>query len=167
MNTYFITAPNTCCLVHDSASVIYTQNYTGPIEVPGTSTFEEFLTPDDALVRAKELDPNYDSNNILGPLDAQVISSSDLEPVVSKNDDIAFICEVECDGLPITYTWTGPNGAVIPGATSDTYTILEATETDAGQYSCIGTAENAKGQTGVNGALFTLTVLNNQGNGLG
>ncbi len=167
METYYITPPNTCCLTYNDNSIIYTQNFSGPIEVVEGGTFEQFLTPDDAAARAKEIDPNYDVNTILGPLAPTVTSTSDLNPTVSKNDDIAFICEIECDGLPITYTWYDSEGQVIPGATTDTYTILEATETDAGQYSCTGTAENAKGQTGINGVLFTLTVLNNQGNGLG
>jgi hypothetical protein len=167
MQTFYITPPDVCSLAYSENNIVYTQYYDGPIEVPDEATVEQFLTPDDALVRAKEIDPNYDANNILGALNAQVISSSDPNPVVFKNEDVTMSCQVECEGLPITYTWTGPDGAVIPGATTDTYTILQAKETDAGRYTCTGSAENAKGQTGTAEVTFTLTVLNNQGSGIG
>jgi hypothetical protein len=167
MQTFYITPPNTCCLVFNEHGITYTQNFDGPIEVVDGSTFEEFLTPDDALVRAKELDPDYPANSILGPLTVTVVDSSDSTPTVSKGDDVTLFCQVECGDLPITYTWYDPEGQIISGATTDTYTILQAKETDAGIYNCGGTAENAKGQTGVDGATFKLTVLNNQGSGIG
>ena len=167
MKTYYITSPNTCCLTVAGQSITYTQNFNGPVEVVDSGSFEEFLTPDDALARAREIDPSYPANVILGPLTATVTNSSDPNPTVSKNDDVTFLCEIECEGLPITYSWTGADGALIPEANTDTLTLLSVSPEQEGTYTCIGSAENAKGQTGAAGVAFTLTVLNNQGSGLG
>jgi hypothetical protein len=169
MQTFIITPPNTCCLTYQTNSIVFVQNWTDPIEVADDVTFEEFLTPDDALARAKGLDPNYDSNIILGPLELTPVSYSDLDPVVSKDDDVTMYIEVTCSdpAATITYTWYDPEGQIIPGATTGTYTILQVKESDAGKYICQVAAENEKGQTGGLGPVFNLTVLNNQGSGIG
>lgn len=159
MKTYYITPPNTCCLVINLDSIVYTQNFDGPIEAVDEASFEEFLTPDDALIRAKEIDPSYPADNILGYLTVTLVSTSDLAPVATAGDNVTMSIEVECADSVITYEWKGPDGAIIPDATSSSLTLTKVTSEQAGYYTGIANAENAKGQTGVNGAQFHLSVV--------
>lgn len=160
MKTYYITPPNTCCLVESpSGSIIYTQNFSGPIEATDDATFEEFLTPEDALARAKEIDPNYDANNILGPLTVTLVSTSDLTPTVIAGNDITMSMEAECPEASVTYLWKDPDYQIIPGATGSSLTLSKVTSQQAGTYTGIGYAQNAIGQSGTAVAQFNLTVV--------
>lgn len=60
MKQFTITPPNKCGLVVTPIGVVYSDAVGAIIYVKDGATFEEFLTPEEAAVRAKALDPEFD-----------------------------------------------------------------------------------------------------------
>jgi hypothetical protein len=161
MQTFYILPPNTCSLTYGESSFTYTQNFDGPIPASDDCVFEEFLTPNDALIRAKEIDPSFDPSIILGGLFVTFDSVSDPYPVSYEGTDVTFTAEATYDDLTVSYAWFDPNNEAIPGETSSSYTLLNVNQNQAGEYTCIASAENEIGQRGKAPAFFSLTVLSN------
>jgi hypothetical protein len=158
MKEFTITPPNTCGLVVRPAGLVYVSTVGATTFAPDDSTFEEFLTADDAAARAKELDPSYDVNNIYGPLALTPVNVSPYEESRYAGDSVTLHCEYACEGAEVAYEWKNPGELVIPGATSSHLTLNNLTEKMDGVYTCNVSASNAKGQTGSTADAFTVTV---------
>lgn len=158
MKTYTVTSPNTCGLIIYEGNAVYTGVVGGVSFAPDDSTFEEFLTADDAAARAKELDPAYDVNDIYGPLNLEPVNISNSNQSAYVGDSLTLNCEYSCGDCTVAYEWLNPGGLPIPGATGSSLTLSNLTENLDGTYTCNASASNAKGQTGSSGGSFKVTV---------
>ena len=114
-----------------------------------TATFTEYLTPNDALAAALLLDPSYDPDIILGPLYLTPVNISAGEQTVDLGVTVTLNSEYTCSdpAATLTYSWKDPDGNVIAGATSDSYTTPGITEFTNGVYTSVAVATNSAGQT--------------------
>ncbi len=159
MKEFTITSPNTCGLVIRPSIIFYFNTVGSLIGAPDDSTFEEFLTADDAAARAKEIDPGYDVNNIYGALPLTPVNVSDNNQSTYEGANVTLHCEYSCEDASVSYQWTNPGGLVIPGATGPTLTIGNITPIYDGTYTCAVSASNEKGQTGSASGSFKVTVF--------
>lgn len=160
MTDLHLTPPNTCALILVGSTIYYVE--TSPetnIGAPeGYTSFEQFLTPDDALVRAKEIDPAYNANAILGPLLLDPENVSPAAVSVNEGDTVTLNGDYSCEGATITYQWyIGPTP--LEGATSSSLTLQNVTSKNATNYTCSAQAVNAKGQTGGAGNSVFVNVV--------
>jgi hypothetical protein len=158
MKEFTITPPNTCGLVVRPTGLVYVSTVGAITFAPDDSTFEEFLTADDAAARALELDPSYDVNNIYGPLVLTPVDISNPTEAAYAGTDLTLHCEYECADAEVSYQWLNPGGLVIPSATTSAFTLSNLTEKLDGTYTCVVSASNAKGQTGSATGSFAVTV---------
>jgi hypothetical protein len=158
MKQFTISSPNTCGLVVRSAGLVYVGTVGAITFAPDDSTFEQFLTADDAAARAKELDPSFDVNLIYGPLTLTPVNVSDGNQSAYVGDSITLNCEYSCGDCVVSYEWLNPGGLAIPGATSSSLTLSNLTEKLDGTYTCNASASNEKGQTGSASGSFTVKV---------
>ena len=159
MKEFTITSPNTCGLVVRPAGLAYVSTVGATTFAPDDSTFEEFLTADDAAARAKELDPSYDVNNIYGALTLTPVEVSSPEQSAYEGATVTLHCEYACEDASVSYEWKNPGGLVIPGATTSQLVIGNITPIYDGTYTCAVSASNAKGQTGSASGSFKVTVF--------
>lgn len=124
----------------------------------GHGAFEQFLTPDDAAKRAKEIDPDYNVNLIYGALTLTPVNVSPSEESTYAGQTVTLECEHACEGAEISYQWLNPGNLVIPGATQSHLTLSNLTERMDGVYTCSVSASNAKGQTGSATGSFKVMV---------
>lgn len=160
MITLTVTPPNTCGLgLFPSGLILYIPEAGGATLAPDGTTLEEFLTPEEALARALEIDPSYNPNNILGPL--QVFLSAAYEnPVVGYlSQSVTIDSESVCSdpSATLTYAWQSPFGNL--GVTSPSITMENLSESYNGTYTCSVSAVNPQGQTGEATFEFNLTVV--------
>jgi glucose/arabinose dehydrogenase len=88
--------------------------------------------------------------------DAPVITTQPANVTIPAGQNATFT--VAASGAdPKTYQWK-KNGTVIAGATNDSYTIINALATDAGQYSAVVT--NSYGNATSDNAVLTVTSFN-------
>ena len=157
-----ITPPNTCGLLYNGdASIIQYLTSVAPAKIFPASElteFEEFLTPNGALQRARVLNPTWVTNPILGPLSLTPVNVSEPELSAYTGDSLTLNCEYACADATVTYEWINPGGLVIAGATSSSLTLSNLTEKLDGVYTCNVSASNEKGQTGSASGSFKVTV---------
>lgn len=158
MKNYTVEPPNTCGLVILPNGLVYVGVVGADTGAPDYTTFEEFLTQDAAAERAKEIDPSYDVNIILGPLTLIPVNISPPEEPAYVGDTLVLNCEYACGDCEVVYEWLNPGGLPIPGATSSSLTLSNLTEKLDGVYTCNATASNEKGQTGSASGSFKVTV---------
>jgi len=163
MAEFHTTPPNICCLLFDDeANVAYF--YTGDdhdlIITPGPNltNFEQFVTQDEAAVRAVEINPNFDVSVIFGYLTLTPVNVSPFEVNVSAGSNLVLDAEYSCEGAEITYQWYNPHEEEIPGATGSQLVIEGVTSRDAGIYACNADARNARGQSGCSRPKFNVKV---------
>lgn len=162
MDSFTITPPNTCALVFNGDTVTYV--YAPGKEVSpgaGVTGYELFETPDQALARAKEIDPDYNSNIILGDLTLLVQDYTPSPVEVVPGDTTTLECSFTCYNDPtatVSYQWLDPKSEAIPGATTSTLTLEKLSDESYGTYVCNVSASNAKGQTGSASGSFKVTV---------
>ena len=61
---------------------------------------------------------------------------------VIEGATVALVCEAMAGDLPISYSWTGPNGQeVSPGDTDGTISVTFSASGDYGNYTCTATNE--------------------------
>jgi hypothetical protein len=120
--------------------------------------FEQFVTPDEAATRAREIYPEFNTNVIYGPLPLTPVNVSPYEESAYAGDSITLNCEYSCGDCVVSYEWLNPGGLAIPGATSSSLTLSNLTEKLDGVYTCSASASNAKGQTGSASGSFKVTV---------
>lgn len=159
MKEYTVTSPNTCGLVILPTGIVYISTVGAITFAPDDSTFEEFLTADDAAARAKELDPSYDVNNIYGPLTLTAVNVSTSPVSAYEGATVTLHCEYSCGDNEVVYEWLNPGGLLIPGATGSSLTIGNITPIYDGTYTCQVSASNEKGQTGSASGSFKVTVF--------
>lgn len=158
MKTYTITSPNTCALVVRDAGLAYVGTPDSVTFAPDDSTFEEFLTADEAAARAVEIDPTYNVNNIYGALVLDPVNVSDNNQSAYTGTSLTLNCEYACGDCEVVYQWLNPGGLPIPGATLPSLTLSNLTEKLDGTYTCNASAQNEKGQTGSASGSFKVTV---------
>ena len=158
MHTYTVQPPNTCGLVILPTGIVYIGTAGANTFAPDDSTFEEFLTADDAAARAVEIDPTYNVNMILGDLTLEPVNISDGNQNAYVGDSLVLNCEYSCGDCVVSYEWLNPGGLPIPGATGSSLTLNNLTEKLDGVYTCNASASNEKGQTGSAGGSFKVTV---------
>lgn len=160
MQTFQITAPNTCALVILGADITYIPDWTGTtaqIGAPDGSTFEEFLTPEDAATRALVLDPGYDVSLILGPIPSTVDTESGSgsyfygDPVV-----LQYVVSSSLAGTTIAYQWKDEAGLDLPGETTSTLNLGGASASVEGGYSCEVTLTSTDGRINEFSGSFTV-----------
>lgn len=160
MKTYTVSPPNICGLVIvPGVQVAYISTVGAVSYSPENSTFEEFLTLDDCAARAKEIDPNYNVNAILGYLTLDPVNVGPSEINAYAGDTVVLNCEYSCGDCVVSYKWTNPGGLEIPGATGPDLTIGNITPIYDGTYTCVASAQNEKGQTGSASGSFKVTVF--------
>lgn len=162
MQTFTVTPPNTCGLSVVGSSVVYIETAGRTTYAPDAAVFTEYLTPEDALTAALLIDPAYDSNIILGPLTLEPVNVSDSPVSALYGTSPTLNSEYSCTDptATVTYLWKGPDGVVIGGATSSSYTISNVIPENAGTYTCEVLATKANGQTGSAESQIELTVTN-------
>ena len=163
MKDFTVSPPNTCGLVILPTYTSYINTVGTVIGAPDDATFEEFLTADDAAARALEIDPNYNTNAIYGPLALTPVNVSDSTQAAYVGDNLTLNCEYECADAEVSYQWKNPGNLNIPNATTSSLSFTNLTERLDGTYTCQVSASNTKGQTGGAGGSFTLTVYPNVG----
>ena len=159
MKEYTVTSPNTCGLVILPAGIAYVGTVGAITSTSDDSTFEEFLTQDDAAARAVEIDPSYNVNTIYGRLVLTPVNVSADEISAYEGATVTLHCEYACADATVTYKWLNPGNLPIPGATTSELTIGNITPIYDGTYTCQVSASNAKGQTGSAGGSFKVTVF--------
>jgi hypothetical protein len=162
-NYYQITPPNTCALLtnDDGSSIVFVEDTSGSKIWPGAGlvNFEEFVTPEEAAARALEINPDYDTSPILGPLSLNAVNVSPSQVSAYEGATVTLHSEYACEGSTVTYKWLNPGGLEIPGAATSELTIGNITPIYDGTYTCQVSASNAKGQTGSAGGSFKVTVF--------
>lgn len=158
MQIFTVSSPNTCGLVIDGANIVYIDTVGTKIYAPDTATFAEYLTQDDAASAALSIDPSFDVNQILGPLDLNPVNVGDPKVSAYAGDSLTLNCEYSCGDCDVVYEWLNPGGLPIPSATGSSLTLSNLTETLNGVYTCNASAQNEKGQTGIVSNRFKVTV---------
>lgn len=152
MDPQQITPPNTCALLYDSlnvaATLIYIEADPASIIYPGDDidTFEEFLTPQDAVTRALVLDPSYDITNILGPIPYTETVSGGGNYAYGDPVSLNYVVSSTLAGIVITYQWTDGDGIALAGETGDTLSLGGASATIEGVYVCNATLTATDGR---------------------
>lgn len=162
MEALHISLPNTCALVIKGTNIAYVectpeQNIFPP---DGYTSFEQFVDPGDALARAREIDPEYSANTVLGPLvvTPTEVSNPELTPTEGETINLEFVCESSDPEATVSYKWWAPDGKAIAGETEPTLVLSDVTLAMDGRYTCQAEASNAIGQTGSSVMTFTVTV---------
>jgi len=156
---YQITLPNTCALTLGPNMSYEEADPAAKVWPPASQTgFEEFLTAQDAATRAVEIDPTFNGNLILGPLDLQPVDVSSAETDAFVGQSVVINSEYECTDLTatVTYSWSGPTGDL--GITTSSLSFDNLSEDYSGTYICTVSASNPVNQTGEVVNFFTLTV---------
>jgi hypothetical protein len=161
MEILHFTLPNTCGLISCPGALFYVEGSPESKIYPPQSytSFEQFVTKDEAAARAKELDPSYDVNNIYGPLVLTPVNVSTSPVSAYEGANVTLHCEYSCGDNEVVYEWLNPGGLPIPGATGPELTIGNITPIYDGTYTCNVSASNAKGQTGSASGSFKVTVF--------
>jgi hypothetical protein len=163
-DTYLqLTPPNTCCLLYNSTELEFITYLAVDYETKiwpgaGKDEFEQFVTPDEAAARARELYPEFNTNPIYGFLSPVAVNISNPTEAAYAGTDLTLHCEYECADATVTYQWKNPGGLVIPSATTSAFTLSNLTEKLDGTYTCVVSASNNKGQTGSATGSFAVTV---------
>jgi hypothetical protein len=162
MEALHISLPNTCALVIKGTNIAYVectpeQNIFPP---DGYTSFEQFVDPGDALARAREIDPEYSANTVLGSLVVTPTEVSNPKPAPSEGETVTleFVCESSDSEAVLSYSWWAPDGKVIAGESEPTLVLSDVTPAMDGRYTCVVSASNAKGQTGSATGSFAVTV---------
>lgn len=154
-----LTPPNTCGLITFEGGFSYVKGQPSTKIWPpaGYTSFEQFETPEQAAIRARELDPAYNVNRILGSLNLTVINKSEQSVFASVGDTVTLECESSCSDpeAEIAYQWL-KNEEYIPEETSSALNFAEIEEGDFASYTCKCSASNSKGQTGQLAVPFTI-----------
>lgn len=158
---YTLTSPNICGLLTGGTELGYISPTAGPNAKILTSSytgFEEFETVEEAATRAVEIDPTFNTNEILGPLvlEADNVTSSPISAFAGS--DLEIDCAYTCTDptATVTYAWSGPTGSL--GITTSSLLLDNLTENYSGEYTCVVSASNASNQTGTETVNFDLTV---------
>ena len=185
LHTY--SGSNTCGLLLDLAAPVFKVQYVEPgvvkIYAPDHKTFEQFATKEDAAVRARAVQPNFDLNEIFGTFSIEPLNVTgfniagrettgdiygtpvpDRDPYESTVDVATFEgtaitinSEYTYSSGVLTYAWS-KDGHPIPNATNSSLVFSNPVTEMSGIYTChvIGTASN--GSTGEAINRFNLTV---------
>jgi hypothetical protein len=161
-DTYLqLTPPNTCALIYAGTKITYVATeYSAKIwPFDGYTDFEQFVLPEDAAVRALEIDPDFDTTCILGPLTLNPVNVSNPQEEAVSGYDLTLYSEYSCPDSILTYQWIDANGEDLPGETANSITFSNISRDEAGIYACNVTAVNVKGQRGNYQSAFTVIVV--------
>ena len=139
MQTFTVTAPNTCGLSVIGTDIVYISTAGSLTFAPDTATFSEHLTAQDAADAALVVNASYDCTDILGGFTEVVTASNEGYIPAALGDNVTFNCDIdyaENPGDSGTYVWKDPDGFTIAGATTSSYTVTGVDASKLGTYTC-------------------------------
>jgi hypothetical protein len=158
MKNYTVQTPNTCGLAILPTGVSLIHIAGANTGAPDESTFEEFLTLEDAVNRAREIDPSFTTNAVLGSPSLTPLNISNSFQRAHVGSNIVLNCEYSSKECEVTYQWVGLSGLVVPDATSSSLTLEDTTQDSTGTYTCRVNAFNSVGQVSSTSQSFTVEV---------
>lgn len=160
MQTFTITSPNTCALVVVGPNISYVEaDPAAEIFASDSATFTEYLTSQDAAAAALVINPSYNTSIILGPIPYTVDTETGSgDYFYGDTVTLDFVVSSSLAGTVITYQWYDEGGLAIPGETSSSLSLGNASSLIAGGYSCEATLVSTDGRTQTAGATFSVTV---------